>query len=182
MNLDWGTGFGSALSMCRIASTVNSGVYQKMCFEIWIMTTSKERSLNPAETWQKEKTYNEKYRKKRAFFWCMIFRKGGRRWIYLMKVTQLQEIRECRSSSLVERLGGLFGSLGSFSFRFSLKISRRDFLKHPSFKSQHHQSTSQHHLTSVLICYINCCFVISIFQPWAVHVRLEALWKIHRFL
>ena len=39
-------------------------------------------------------------------------------------------------SRLVERLGGLFGSLGSFSFRFSLKISRRDFLKHPSFKSQ----------------------------------------------
>lgn len=83
-------------------------------------------------------------------------------------------------SRLVERLGGLFGSLGSFSFRFSLKISRRDFLKHPSFKSQHHPSTSQHHLTSVLVCYINCCFVISIFQPWAVHVRLQTLWNIHK--
>lgn len=83
-------------------------------------------------------------------------------------------------SRLVERLGGLFGSLGSFSFRFSLKISRRDFLKHPSFKSQHHPSTSQHHLTSVLVCYINCCFVIRIFQPWAVHLRLQTLWNIHK--
>ena len=100
MNLDWGTGFGSALSMRRIASTVNSGVYQKMCFEIWIMTTSKERGLNPAETWQKEKTYNEKYSKKRASFDALIFRKGGRRWIYVMKVTQLKEIRKCRSSRL----------------------------------------------------------------------------------